>query len=125
MKPLTILAGLLLLSACTTPLPITIADQGTAVVLNQPVHVGRLVATPQAVVEGSRCPQNARCIWAGRLVVSTRIDGDGWHETVPLTLGERQQIGGTSITLVSGTPERRTEAPTRLRDYRFVFEGGS
>ena len=64
------------------------AAEGTAVGLRQPVQVGSVVATPMAVVEDSRCPENARCVWAGRLIVKTRIDGAGWRETADLTLGD-------------------------------------
>ena len=46
--------------------------------LGQPTRVGRLVVTPLRVAEDSRCPINARCVWAGRAVVQTRIDGPGW-----------------------------------------------
>ena len=119
-------AAVALLAGCVAP---TVdgnqpAPEGTAVALGQPVRVGRLIATPQAVVEDSRCPQNVRCVWAGRLIVSTRIDGTGWHETVPLTLGETHAIHEIPITLISGAPERRTGNETPAGAYRFTFEGG-
>lgn len=124
------LAPLLLAAGCATVPSGPIVEngppaaEGSLVALGRPVAVGRLVATPQAVVEDSRCPENARCVWAGRLIVSTRIDGSGWRETVPLTLGTPYATHGTSIALVSGIPEKRTEVETRPGDYRFAFEGG-
>jgi hypothetical protein len=98
------------------------APEGTAVALDQPVRVGSVVATPKKVVEDSRCPENARCVWAGRLVVSTRIDGPGWRETADLTLGEPKQLRGVTLALVSGLPEKEAERETPAGEYRFVYE---
>lgn len=101
------------------------APAGTAVGLGQPVRAGSLVITPKAVSEDSRCPENARCVWAGRLIVSTRIDGTGWRETAPLTLGVPHATHGTTITLVSGLPEKQAGQENAPEAYRFTFEGGS
>jgi len=130
MNRLLTLAPLLLAAGCATIPSGPIVEngppaaEGSAVALGHPVVVGRLVATPQAVVEDSRCPENARCVWAGRLIVSTRIDGAGWRETAPLTLGTPYATHGTAITLVSGIPEKRTDFESKPGDYRFAFEGG-
>ncbi|MEO6387809.1 MAG: hypothetical protein ABIT16_09390 [Croceibacterium sp.] len=125
---LAILAPLLLaasVSACVTPLvQAPAAPEGSSVGINQPVVVGRLYATPEAVSEDSRCPENALCIWAGQLIVNTQIDGSGWRETTPLTLGVPYSTHGTSITLVSGLPEKRTDQETQPSDYRFAYQGG-
>jgi hypothetical protein len=98
------------------------APEGTAVALDQPVQAGPVVATPKKVVEDSRCPENARCVWAGRLVVATRIDGAGWRETAHLTLGEPKQVRGVTLALVSGLPETQAERETPAGEYRFVYE---
>ncbi|WP_374405777.1 hypothetical protein [Pelagerythrobacter sp.] len=115
------------LAACTvvpdapavarTPMP-----ERYAVPIDQPVRVGDLVVTPKAVVEDSRCPENARCVWAGRLIVKTRIDGDGWRDTTDITLGETFGTHGRVIALVSGIPEKRADRETDPRQYRFVYE---
>ena len=101
------------------PLP-----QGSPAALLQTVRVGDLTVTPQEVVEDSRCPINARCIWAGRLVVRTRIDGAGWRDTADLTLGEAFGTHGTVIELTSGepAPEAGAGRETAKEDYRFTFE---
>lgn len=96
------------------------------VALGQSVRVGKLIATPLEVAEDSRCPMNARCVWAGRVILVTRIDGTGWSETVPLTLGEPHGTPrGVSITLTSVSPERVTSTEPVLGEYRFGFEGGN
>lgn len=98
--------------------------QGSPVALGQAVQVGALVVTPQEVVEDSRCPINARCIWAGRLIVKTRIDGQGWRETADLTLGEPYATHDVGLALTSGEPGREAGAgkETKPADYRFTYE---
>lgn len=120
-----VLAPALLAGCAASPTPGRPATAGSAVALGASVKVGKLLATPVAVIEDSRCPENARCVWAGRLVVSTRLDGSGWRETVPLTLGEHHATHGTTITLVSGMPEKQANTETPSEAYRFAFEGGS
>lgn len=100
-----------------TPVP-----EGTPVGIDQPVRVGAVVVTPKRVVEDSRCPVDARCVWAGRLIVETRIDGAGWRETTPLTLGETYATHGQALALVSAEPARTTGAEPAPAAYRFVYE---
>lgn len=94
MKTLFVTLALAALTACVSTTTTPIVENGpaaparTLVALDQPVWVGEIVATPKEVVEDSRCPENARCIQAGKLVVRTRFDGPGWRETAPLTLGQ-------------------------------------
>jgi hypothetical protein len=126
-RTLTPLALVAALSACALvpdapnvdgiPLP-----QGSRVALDQPVKVGSVVLTPKAVVEDSRCPINARCVWAGRLVVTTRIDGAGWRETTNVTLGEPYGTHGVVIALVSGEPAPEAGKTIAPADYRFTYE---
>lgn len=98
------------------------ARQGTAVALGEPVWAGDTIVTPLAVTEDSRCPANARCAWAGRLTVSTRIAATHWTQTAPLTLGQPYEVMGRSYALVSATPTATTDGDIPVRDYRFVIE---
>ena len=120
----TLLAPLLLAACATTPLADAApAPVGTAVALGQSVSVGALVLTPLKVVTDSRCPINARCVWAGELVVSTQVDGPGWREVAELKLGEPKAVRGTNLMLSSGEPGRMAgAAETAPREYRFTFE---
>ncbi|MCB2066740.1 MAG: hypothetical protein KDE15_08900 [Erythrobacter sp.] len=129
--PLLVLAALAA-SGCaaipTTPVidggPAAVA--GSLVRLGQPVWISaQLVATPMEVHEDSRCPMNARCVWAGRVVVLTRIDGAGWRETAYLTLGEPHQTHGTTITLSTTEPGRMTGSEIAPSQYRFGYESGN
>lgn len=99
-----------------TPMP-----EGTPVALGQPVAVGTVVATPMKVVEDSRCPINARCVWAGRLVVETRIDGPGWRDTANINLGETYGTHGDVIELVGAQPDQVAGSEIDLRAYRFTY----
>jgi len=120
MKSLAALPLAALLGACATsgfaPL------EGMPAAIGETVRVGPLLATPRAVVEDSRCPYNVRCVQAGRLVISTQLSGDGWSETVPLTLGEPFAVQGTTVTLVSGRPEKWSERRRPRNEYRFIYE---
>jgi hypothetical protein len=117
------------LGACATYPSGPIVDGGPVrqdgmAMLGQPTRVGALVATPQVLVEDSRCPMNVRCVWAGRVVVTTRIDGAGWRETVNLTLSQPYATHGTSITLVSASPEKMAGTTVPPQAYTFAFQGG-
>ena len=118
-----VLPILALLGACAT-VPAPIAAEGTTVEIPNGVHVGKLVAVPQVLLEDSRCPMNARCVWAGRAVLSTRVYGPDFDETMPLVLGEPYALHGTSITLTSVQPEKMAGEEIPAPTYRFGFEGG-
>ena len=120
--PTTFALAALLAGCATTPAPF--AAQGSSVEIPDGVHVGRLVTVPQVLLEDSRCPMNARCVWAGRVVLSTRIYGPDFDETVPLVLGEPYMTHGTSITLTSVQPEKVAGEEIPAPNYRFGFEGG-
>jgi len=124
MRTSILLPLLAALGACAGAPPPPYSTEGTPVAIADGVRVGNLVAVPQVMLEDSRCPMNARCVWAGRVVLSTRIYGPDFDETVPLTLGEPYATHGTSITLVSAVPEKQAGTDTPVPFYRFAFEGG-
>ena len=93
----------------------------TPVPLGQAVRVGGLIVTPIKVVEDSRCPMNARCVWAGRLIVQTRIEGGGWRETANLTLGETYATHNQMLALATVAPEKTTDHQIDPREYRFRY----
>ena len=125
MRHLAALLASAVLAACqVVPAPDSTppAPQGSTVALGQSVQVGDLSVTPVGVVEDSRCPVNARCVWAGRLVVQTRIDGAGWRDSADMRLGETYGTHGKVIALVSGEPGKTAERETPADAYRFVYE---
>lgn len=112
-----------LLAACANGPP-PFSTEGSAVAIAEGVRVGKLAAVPQVLLEDSRCPANVQCIWAGRVVLSTRIYGPDFDETVPLTLGEPYATHGTTITLVSVLPAKTAGDEIPAPSYHFGFEGG-
>ena len=126
MKHALPLFAALALTACAT-LPLAdgpVRSDGLAR-LNEPTRIGALVVTPRAVVEDSRCPINARCVWAGRAIVRTQVDGRGWRETINLTLGERITTHGLGLALTSVEPGKMAGAqPAPPQPMLFGFEGG-
>jgi hypothetical protein len=87
------LLSLIAIGACAT-LPKPARDDGMAR-LGEATRAGRLEVRPLAVVEDSRCPENARCITAGRLIVRTQVGGQsrdlelGTPDTSGVVLGRR------------------------------------
>lgn len=78
---------------------------------------------PLEILEDSRCPQNARCVWAGRLRLRVAVDGVGERE---ITLDEEAaQTPRGAFALVAVSPGPWTDWPEGARPpYRFGFRRG-
>ena len=101
----------------------TIAPEGSAVPLRQSVRAGSTILTPVQVVEDSRCPANARCVWAGRVILRTRVESAGGREVVDLTLGEPREAAGRGVALTSVAPAPMAGGRDIADgDYRFTFD---
>ena len=120
---LSLLAALALSACATLPAAAPVRGDGFAF-LGQSTRVGSFIVTPQAVVEDSRCPINARCVWAGRLVLTTDIKGSGWQEVRNLTLGEPAALHGTTLSLTSAEPGKLAGEQAPAVPTTFGFEGG-
>ncbi|WP_051504268.1 hypothetical protein [Sphingomonas jaspsi] len=109
------------LAACAATLP-TPNPTGTPTAgFQQTATVGSLQVTPVALVEDSRCPINARCVWAGHLTVRAEIRGGRWKQVKDLTLSAPQPVADGQITLVDALPQKVAGKPASLADYRFTF----
>ena len=98
-----------------------------------PVRLGQIASVngprvrADQVIEDSRCPIDAHCIWAGRLIVRVTVMGGGWSKQLDLTSGVPVNVADGSLTLVEATPPRRSADRTdKIRPYRFTFsfQGG-
>jgi predicted small secreted protein len=116
----------LTLSACSATVngPGAPIRQDGRAMLGQPTRVGQLVVTPMKLVEDSRCPMNARCVWAGRAIVTTRIDGAGWRETTNMELGRPYVAHGIGVQLSSVQPDKMVGQQQQPQAYLFGFTGG-
>jgi hypothetical protein len=126
MKLALLLAAPLALTACATTPPEPqdgIARAG----LNERVRVGGPYVTPLAVLEDSRCPMNARCVWAGRTRLSVRIDLGARSETREIASDAPIEVADGQLALVEVQPDRMAgEQPSEPKPYRFgfTFAGG-
>ena len=109
------------LAACVTT-PSALA--GPTAGLGETATVEGLRIRPLRVVEDSRCPINARCIWAGRVVLRTEVRGAAGSATYDLILGEPVIHASGRLTLVAAEPGRVAGAGTEPGAYRFTFEYG-
>jgi hypothetical protein len=118
------LIALLSLSACVTnagaeqPLP-----DGNNVPLGRSAYVDGPVIRPVKIIQDSRCPMNARCIWAGTLKIEVLWVRPGDDRTIELELGKPAPLADGSIELTAVSPSRMAGQHQELsaKDYRFSF----
>ena len=126
MKLICTLAAPLALAACATT-PASPQDGIARAGLNERVNVDGPYVTPLAVLEDSRCPMNARCVWAGRTRLSVRIDLGSRSETREIASDAPIQVADGQLALVEVQPDLLAgEAPSEQKPYRFgfTFAGG-
>jgi len=112
----------LALSACAATNQQTPLADASDVALGQKAYVDGPLVQPVEVLEDSRCPMNARCVWAGRVRVKmVWIRGNGEMQPFEVTLGESTPIADGAITLESVRPEKMTNVTIKPSDYRFSF----
>jgi hypothetical protein len=106
------LFSLIAIGACAT-IPQVPRDDGRAR-LGETTRVGEIAIRPVDVIEDSRCPENARCITAGRLVVQARVGRD----LRQLELGKPDTSG---VVLDTAEPAKRTDRRILPGAWRFHF----
>lgn len=121
-KTLACVALLFGTSACATIPPAK--SNGNNVAFGQTAYMNGSKIRPIKLLEDSRCPVNARCIWAGRvriLVAWVKPDGE---RQIELTLGEPAPLADGSIALTAVTPSKMAGQGKALSpsDYRFSFQ---
>lgn len=83
-----------------------------------------LTVLPVAIIEDSRCPQNAACLWEGRMRIRARVSGRARE----LTLGESLQTPNGAIVFAVASPGPWAEWPSDelgpRPPYRFGFRRG-
>jgi hypothetical protein len=111
-----------------TPPPVEQGPSLTYAALGQTVTVDGPRITPLEVLEDSRCPMNARCVWAGQLRLRVRIES-GTGGTVELTSGKPVNVADGTLELVEVRPDKvagSANGTVKPADYRFGlrFMGG-
>ncbi|HEU0311225.1 MAG TPA: hypothetical protein VFR36_08415 [Sphingomicrobium sp.] len=98
------------------------AATGPTAALGQIAIANGLKVRPFQLIEDSRCPINAACVWAGRLIVRTEVIGGSWRQTRDLELGKSQQIADGTLVLISAQPSRQAGIEIDPHSYRFTFD---
>lgn len=94
--------------------------------LGERVFVDGPWVTPLAVLEDSRCPMNARCVWAGRTRLSVRIDLGARSETREIGSDAPIEVADGQLSLVEVQPDLMAgeQAPAPAYRFGFRFAGG-
>ncbi len=105
------------------PPPIAWASATATIGFGAQAMLNGVMIRPLAIVEDSRCPINARCVWAGRLILTVEIDQRGGSETLRtnMTLGQPMRLAVGSLTLVGADPPKLAGADSRPAS-QFTFE---
>jgi hypothetical protein len=121
MKTSFALLAPLALAACAT-MPGPDADGIAWAKLDQRVYVDGPYVTPLEVLEDSRCPINARCIWAGRVRLSVKIDLGSRSETREITTEQAIDVADGKLSLAAVEPGQMAGVLAEPNDYRFGFQ---
>ncbi|MFM5906271.1 MAG: hypothetical protein ACKOPO_01565 [Novosphingobium sp.] len=111
-------ALLLSLSACATAS--AGGDQWAS--FGERVKAGPVVVRPDRLVEDSRCPMNARCVWAGRVVIDATVWSNGRRSLVRLESDKPANLAGGTLSIDAIRPDSfmTNKRPARAA-YRFHF----
>ena len=120
---LLLLASGLLAGCATTAVPHGIEGPVT---LGEIAYVDGPRVRPDRLIEDSRCPIDAKCVWAGRVVLRATVFGGNGSRQIDLTLGEPVAVADGRLTLVSVQPEPSLAKPTKPQrlHFTFAFQGG-
>lgn len=80
--------------------------------------------TPLKVLEDSRCPMNARCIWAGQVRLRIRVHQNAGTRNLEIISGKPLSIAGGKLLLEEVRPGKvtsRNNGSVEPTVYRFGF----
>ena len=121
MNTLRLVPLALALTGCATVQPDS--DGIARAKLGQTVYVDGPKVTPLVVLEDSRCPMNARCVWAGQVRLSVRITLGTRSEVREIVSNKAIAVADGQLELVEVTPDRVAgEQPSPTQPYRFGFK---
>jgi len=116
------LASLVIAACATASEPDQARDGIARAGLNERVYVDGPYVTPLAVLEDSRCPMNAQCIWAGRTRLTVKIDLGSRSETREIASDAPIQVADGELSLVEVLPDLAASEPAgNDNPYRFGF----
>ncbi len=80
------------------------------------VRINHMILRPVTIVQDSRCPANANCVWAGQLIVDFENAG---RARIRLEQGKPLAISGGRLTLVGSSPQPVAGRKIPPQAYRF------
>ncbi|MDT0576908.1 hypothetical protein RM533_12080 [Croceicoccus sp. F390] len=98
-----------------------IAGSEASARLGEHVISGDWQLTPLAVLEDSRCPVDAQCIHAGKVIVLADLANGSQRARIELETGKQHQILDVNVVLVSVLPPKKAERLIHRSDYLFIF----
>lgn len=85
-------------------------------------RTGEVLVRPDRLVEDSRCPMNARCVWAGRVVIDATVWADGARRLVRLESNKPLAMREGELSIAEIGPDSfMTNAKPRRAEYTFRF----
>ncbi|HCF25399.1 MULTISPECIES: hypothetical protein [unclassified Novosphingobium] len=117
---LPLAAAALSLTGCATVQPD--ADGVARARIGETAYVGGPKVTPLMVLEDSRCPADVRCVWAGQVRLTVRIDTGAGYVTREIISNKPISVADGTLELVEVMPARVSASePIRKTDYSFGF----
>jgi hypothetical protein len=134
MKQALLIAASLALGACAAaipvgpygppPPPVVMGNASATIGFGGQATLNDVQIRPLAVIEDSRCPINALCVTAGRLVLAVEIVQRGGSEELRtnMILGQPLVLESGRLTLVAGVPARFAGEQPSPPASQFTFE---
>jgi hypothetical protein len=98
------------------------SDFSIALRVGEKRSIGGLGIELTRIINDSRCPMGAICVWAGEVEVQVRLSVDDQGQTVNLrSAGPSHTFGNYRIS-IGGVEPTRTQALPTEGDYRITFE---
>ncbi len=121
----SILAASLFLTvaACITPDEAeTDCEGASCVAIGETFETGGATITPLEVLEDSRCPIDAQCVWAGQIRIRALVERDGREREIELTGGEIVPVLSGNLEFTQAWPMASTSTGAIASEaYRFHF----
>lgn len=103
------------------PVPVT-SEGRVTLAIGETQALSGVSITPVRVIEDSRCPMDAMCVWQGTARVEIKIEDGMGQSVMPIELsGEPVTSEIANIWLESVEPYPMASQPTEASAYRFSF----
>ena len=94
----------------------------TKVGLNQTIVHHGISITPLEVLEDSRCPVDAECLWAGTVRVRVTLESEGGVQETTFSLESTITFAGNRVKLSGVMPAARAGVKIATSEYLLQFE---